>query len=112
MRSLRGRLRTSDIVILSLALLVGMLATVLLTRADQRMNRGAVAERLLERIDESENELYDASVALLEGEGDAAEVRSDADHHARQIAEIQSLDPDVRILLAGVAPADRLLRQR
>ena len=111
MRSLRGRLRTSDIVILAVALLVGMLAAALLTRADQRMSRGAVAERLLERIDESENELYDASIALLEGEADAAEIRTDADRHARQIAEIQTLDPDLRSLLAGIAPADRLLRQ-
>jgi PAS domain S-box-containing protein len=111
MRSFRGRIRTSDVLVVAIAAIAATVSTITLANADEQMTRGTHAERLLERIDESENELYDAAFAVVEGEADAAQVRNEAALHARQIAEIQTLDPELRTLLAGIAPADRRFRR-
>lgn len=107
----RGRFRTSDVLIILVALVAATVATAMITRADQRMNRGAQAERLLEEIAESEKQLYEVSVDLLSGDARADDVRRfDADG-VLQVAEIESLEADLRTILAAVPPADRQFRQ-
>lgn len=111
MRLLRGWLRSSNVLIVVVALIAATVSTVLITRADQRMERGAQAERLLEEIAESEHELYDLSLAFRRGEVQGDDIRRVDSQGALQVAKIRHLDADLRKLLADVAPADRRFRQ-
>ena len=112
MRFLRGRLRLSDVLILAVAVITATVAAGLIMRADQRMARGADAERLLEEIDKSRHELYDVSLALLRGEAQGDDVRRVDSHGTVLIAEIQGLvDADLRELFADVELTERRFRQ-
>jgi PAS domain S-box-containing protein len=111
MRFLRGRFRTSDLLIIAVALIAATATTLLLTSADRRMSRGADAERLLEEIEEGENELHELSAGLVSGEAQPDDIQRADSHIVSQVSEIESLDREAQMLLAEVAPADRRFRQ-
>ena len=93
------------------ALIAATVAAGLIMRADQQMDRGAQAERLLEEIGENEHELYDVSRALLRGDAQRDDIRRLDVDGALLVAQIGSLDADLRDILEAVPPADRLYRQ-
>ena len=111
MRLLRGRFRTSDVLIIAVAVVAATAATGWLRYTDERLSRGSQALELVEQIDESQHKLYELSVALLSDNAKSGDVHRADSEVVSQVEEIKALDADVQKLFAGVAGADRRFRQ-
>jgi PAS domain S-box-containing protein len=111
MRLLRGRFRTSDVLIIAIALILATVAVFMLTRGPQQMGRAAHAEKLLDDIRARDNDLFDLSFALVHGDAQSADVLRLDSEVARLIEEVERIDPELRQILATVIKRDYGFRQ-
>ena len=90
MRLLRGRFRSSDVAVIAAAAVAAIVAIVLLMQANTELAEASEDERLVTELLRRENDLYDLSYALLNGNAHPANVRwveRDVDQRVAELRE-------------------------